>query len=175
MMRANASWTPGAEKNKFEGSSSTTVLATPKLTISCATTILEGEYTGAKTATATLVLKGCTNTATKVKCQSKPGSEGEIESTMPLEGELGFIKGGEKPVVGVDFKKSSTAPNLASFFCATGPEKPELQGTVEGSLIGALKPAGKMAPEYTLAYKGAKGTQMPERFEGGVMLWLRRR
>src|SRR5205807_393651 len=135
---------------------------------SCATTILEGEYTGAKTATATLVLKGCTNTATKVKCQSKPGSEGEIESTMPLEGELGFIKGGEKPVVGVDFKKSSTAPNLASFFCATGPEKPELQGTVEGSLIGALKPAGKMAPDYTLAYKGAKGTQMPERFEGGL-------
>jgi hypothetical protein len=166
--KGNASWTPGAEKNKFEGSSATTVLATAKLTISCATTILEGEYTGAKTATATLVLKGCTNTASKKKCQSKPGSEGEIESTMPLEGELGFITGGAKPVVGLDLKKQSTATSFASFFCATGPEPPEVQGTVEGSLIGALKPLSKMAPEFTLAYKGAKGTQTPERFEGGL-------
>jgi hypothetical protein len=166
--KGTARWIPGAEHKLFEGvSTGGATLETAHHKVVCATSLIEGEYTGAKTSTATLTLKGCIDAATKARCQSNPAQEGEIQDTTALEGRLGFISNGEKPVVGLDLAKAPTAANFASFYCG-GFESPEFQATIEGSLIGKLAALNHMVSEFTLAFKGAKGSQTPERFEGGL-------
>ena len=163
-------WMPGpGPKGKFAGeSASSVVLETlAKMRISCSTALLEGEYTGAKTASVEAVLKGCENPATKQECQSAAVAAGELQSPSPAEAELGFITGGEKPVVGLDLKPKSPSSNLWTFECGTPPEKTET-GTIEGSVIGAVKKIDVKTAENTLTYKQSAGFQNPERFEGGL-------
>jgi hypothetical protein len=153
-------------KPKFEGTSAETpVLEMPKLKIVCSVGTFNGEYTGAKTASVTVDLIGCTNPASKKKCQSNPAKEGEIETPAPLEGELGFIKSTIPRKVGLDLKRS---PSLVTFTCGEPLEVPELTGTVEGSVIGLFAPVNSMREELKLKYKTAGGKQVPEQFEGGA-------
>ena len=155
---------PGA-KPKFEGTSSDApVLEMPNLTISCSAATFNGEYTGAKTASVTVDLIGCVNLATLKKCQSNPLKEGEIETPVPLEGELGFINLGGRILVGLDLKHE---PSLVAFTCGEPAEPPEVAGTVEGSVIAQIAPLNSMREELALRYRTAGGKQVPESFEGG--------
>jgi hypothetical protein len=111
----------------------------------------------------TLALVGCLNGETLQKCQTTPIKEGEIE-TQPIEAELGFIKGGEMPKVGLDLKP---APPIA-FDCGTFGEETHMLVSVEGSVIGAIQPANSIRSTFKVIYTATKGKQVPERFEGGV-------
>jgi hypothetical protein len=162
----NYNFVPGpGPKPKFEGTSTEgPVLEMPKLTIGCAAATFNGEYTGAKTASVTVVFIGCLDQETFKKCQTLPVKEGEIETPAPLEGEIGFINVNGKTVVGLDLKRS---PALTSFTCGEPGEPPETTGTIEGSVIGRLWPLNAMRPEFKLVYKAAAHKQVPESFEGG--------
>jgi hypothetical protein len=167
--KGSFNWEPGpGALKKFEGSTTvTTVLETSsKIKISCAGGTFNGEYTGAKTLTATVDLINCENLAGKAKCQSNPAKEGEIEDAVPLEGELGFIAAGEKPLVGLDLKAKSPGTTIVTFECGKLPEV--FHGTLEGSVIARIKPIEKMAEEFTMTYKQTNSKQLPEQFEGGA-------
>jgi hypothetical protein len=158
---------PGALKNKFEGSGEAVKLETAKLKFECTASTENGEYTGAKTSSVTLDLIGCLNLATKHKCNTNPAKEGEIEPPQALKGELGFITGGEKPVVGLDLKPENQP--FVTFICGEPGKPPELQGTLEGSVIAKVLKISTMVPEFSLAWKATGGKQVPESFEGGAV------
>ncbi len=156
-------WVPGpGAKPKFEGTISTTKLETvgKKFVVECSFGVATGEYTGTKTANVKLALVGCLDEQTLQKCQNGP-QEAEIETTIPAE--IGYIKAGEKPKVGLDLKP--TAP--ISFTCGLPPELPTVV-SVEGSAIGLIKPPNSMRSAFKLTYTAPGGKQVPEQFEGGV-------
>ena len=164
-------WLPGpGSEPKFKGEAGTAVFETvAKERVSCGAAIVEGEYTSAKAATLTITIKGCTNINTGLSCATEPKEKGEIVSKT-LEGEVGFIKNGEKPVVGLDLRPKSPNKELFSFACAEPPPstaEPE-QWIVEGSVIGRITPIDAMRSEFALRYTASKGKQSPERFEGGL-------
>jgi hypothetical protein len=163
--KGNYNFLPGpGEKPKFEGTGSEPRLEMPGLAINCAASTFNGEYTGAKTASVTVDMIGCVDGATSQKCQSNPLKEGEIETPVPLEGELGFIKWGAGIGVGLDLTRS---PALVTFECGKPPEA-TITGVVEGSVIGHLAPTNLMSEEFKLRYRTAGGKQVPEQFEGGT-------
>ena len=112
-----------------------------------------------------LSLKGCENIATQQTCQTNPTKAGEIATTQAIEGELGFIKGGSKPKVGLDLKAKSPSPVVVTFTCG-GPTGEAW--TVEGSAIGQITPANRMTTVDKLLFKANGAKQVPEHFEGGV-------
>jgi hypothetical protein len=161
--KGSYNWSPGpGPKNKFEGTIGPTTLETvgKVYVIACNFGVATGEYTSPKTATLKLELVGCINQTTHQKCQSGP-QEAEIEAKF--EGELGFIRGGTKPIVGLDLKP---LPAI-SFTCGIPPELPTLV-SVTGSAIGAIKPPDSMRSEFKLSYLSMNGKQNPEKFEEGV-------
>ncbi len=164
-------WTPGpGAKPAFAAEATTVLLETVgKSKVQCGSADYTGEWTGAKTATVNLALHSCQNTATKKICSTNPTNGAEIKTEQPLEGELGFIVGGEKPTVGLDLKPKSPSTVVLSFTCG-GPPEPELgePWLVEGSVIAEVKPPNLMKSEYKLFYKATAGKQVPEKFEGGV-------
>ncbi len=160
--KGSYNWSPGpGPKNKFEGTISTTTLETVGKTfvVSCSFGVARGAYTSPKTASVTLELVGCV-TPTLQKCQNGP-EEAEIETT--IEGELGFIRSGTKPIVGLDLKPSPAI----SFTCGLLPEVPTVV-SVSGGVIGAIKPPNSMHSELKLSYLAMNGKQNPEKFEEGV-------
>ncbi len=157
----NFSSGPGAKK-KFTGTGGAITLeSAKKVQVTCAGSALAGEYTGAKTLTANVTLSGCEEPATLRKCQTAAVKMGEIEGPG-LEGELGYIATGAKPVVGIDFKHS---PDLFTFECGQPREEITLV-TVEGSVIATVKPVNVMTEEFKLLVKAKNGKQIPEQFEG---------
>lgn len=123
-----------------------------------------GEYLGAKTETASSTDTGCELEAAsqRVKCQNTGATAGTVK-TNPLEGELGFIKGGTKPSVGIDLKPTSlSAPYTVAYECG-GVEILE-----EGSIIAPIAPIDRMSSTFTLTYKELNGRQIPEEFENGL-------
>jgi hypothetical protein len=159
-------WLPGpGELNKFEGTSSLTKLETVgKYAVACSSGSYLGEYKTPKTVSLSIGLVGCLEKGTGRKCQSTPAKEAEIETTV--EGELGFIKGGSLPKVGLDLKPS--APIV--FTCGLPPELPtEITTlTLEGSAIGVIRPPNRMRTIHKLVYTAAAGIQNPEKFEEGL-------
>jgi len=115
--KGSYNWLPGpGAKPKFEATASLTKLETVgKYAIACSSGSYLGEYKTPKTVSLTIGLVGCLDQQTGKKCQTNPAKEAEIETTVP--GELGFIKGGAKPQVGLDLKPE--APIL--FTCGSGP------------------------------------------------------
>jgi hypothetical protein len=92
-----------------------------------------------------------------------------IQNQSPLEGELGFIVSGEKPLVGLDIKPKSPSSEVLSFTCGKPRvEPPGEVWTIEGSVIGSIKPIDVMRTAFTMLYTASKGLQSPERFEGGL-------
>jgi hypothetical protein len=122
----------------------------------------EGEITSPKTEVVNVTFTGCADAGRKVPCQSEGAAAGEIKD-FPLEGELGFIKRGARPSVGVDLKPTGlSAPVLAGYECTGAPGRV----LMEGSVIGSIGPFG-MSLSHRLTFSESKGHQVPERFEGG--------
>jgi hypothetical protein len=159
-------WLPGpGEQNKFEGTSSLTKIETVgKYAVACSSGSYLGEYKTPKTVSLSIGLVGCLEKGTGRKCQSTPAKEAEIETTV--EGELGFIKGGERPTVGLDLKPSVPI----AFTCGLPPELPtEITTlTLEGSVIGVIRPPNRMRSISKLVYTASAGKQVPEKFEEGL-------
>ena len=151
-------------KPKFKGTIGVTRLETvgKKYVVACSSGTATGEYTGQKTAKVTLVLLGCVNELTLQKCQTTPLKESAIEPPA-IEGELGFIKGGVHPKVGLDLKPSVPI----TFSCGVLPEAPT-SVSVEGSAIGLIAPTDSMRTVYKLTYAASGGKQNPEKFESGL-------
>jgi hypothetical protein len=155
-------WLPGAGSNSaFTGSSGKVTLQTlAGSSITCSHSSSAGDYTGLKTATATITLTGCELAASKQACSSSGAGSGEIV-TSPLEGQLGFIEDlyeGEAlhDVVGLDLKHS---PTLLTASC--GGEAL----SVGGSAIAPISNVNKMSTAFTLKFTSAQGKQAPEAFE----------
>ncbi len=156
-------WEPGpGPKAKFEGLISVTKLETvgKKFTVQCSSGAVHGEYKTPKTASVALELIGCLRLDTEQKCQVNPAKEAEIQASF--EGELGFIKGGAKPKVGLSLK----TPSPVVFSCGLPPELPTTV-TVEGAAIGLFKGIDRMRETFRLSYVAPGGKQSPESFEGG--------
>jgi hypothetical protein len=164
-------WEPGpGAKPKFSALIGLVTLETVgKATVKCGSGQFSGEWTGPKTASVNLLFGGCLNGASKKTCQTSPTGQGDIKSEQALEGELGFIQGGEKPVVGLDVKPKSPSTTLLSFTCGGPPETGVGEPwSLEGSVIGQIKPTNLMTPTLKLIYKAVAGKQIPEQFESGV-------
>jgi hypothetical protein len=159
-------WTAGpGTSGKFTGKGAVATLETAKTSVKCSGSTVAGEYTGAKTATATVTLTGCTHGAAKESCQSSGAGSGEIV-TSPLQGALGFIKDEGKEAellvsVGLDLAHS---PAVLTAQCGSA----KVPLTVEGSVIAPITVIDKMVTGATLKYTEASpGIQAPEQFEGG--------
>ena len=122
---------------------------------------MSGEYTGGQKESLTVTLTGCKRAGEA--CSSLGAGAGEIVSSA-LEGEVGFISGRatKKPVIGLDLKREVA---LLTATCGSGLTKTVL--TVEGSVIGAIKPTAKMTLEETLKFTASAGRQAPESFQEG--------
>jgi len=170
--RAKYTWVQAnaAENLTFEDAGIEVKLATAgHSTITCVVTNVKGTFTGPKTATAEIELQGCKNTLEE-QCGSA-GAENQIKS-LPLEAELGFIKNelreGKRYVkVGLDFRAQTPLTQMFVYKCGTDSTT---TATIEGSVIVADKPIDKMSAENRLFFHVLfpKGTQDPEKFEGGV-------
>jgi hypothetical protein len=162
--KGSYNWEPGpaGPKPKFEGQLSKFKLETvgKKFDIECSFGVAKGEYKSGKTLSALFELIGCLRAETLQKCQQSPAKEGEME--LQFEGELGFIKGGEKPRVGLDLKPSSPI----ALTCGLPPEIPT-PVSVEGSAIGKIQRIDSMREAFALTYVAPGGKQNPESFEGG--------
>jgi len=171
-------WQPGpGAKPKFEASliAEATLETVGKKKIGCGPSEIVGKWLDGKKASVELFFRGCQEVASKKTCTTPEiGSqkESEIKTLEPLEGEIGFIsgKGGTKPKVGIDLKSKSAAPML-TFTCGGPPAEPlgePVSWTVEGSVIGELKPINKMTTEGKAIFRAVAGKQVPEKFEEGV-------
>jgi hypothetical protein len=154
---------PGAA-SRFGGSLGTVTLETAGAKkIACSAGSAAGEYTGAQSETVTLTLSGCERPSTHASCQSLGAASGEIV-TSALEGKLGFVRSGEKPIVGL---RLAAEPALASIECAGAGAGGKELVLLEGSAIGTVKVIDAMTSQFTDAYVQKAGAQSPERFEGG--------
>jgi hypothetical protein len=165
-------WQPGpGAKPKFSAHINQAMFETTGgAIVSCAASTLSGEWSGPKGATVSLALNGCEQLSSKKPCQSSPTAAGAISTSQPLEAELGFIKGGAKPQVGLDLKAKSPSPVLLTFTCGGPPGElgaGELW-SVEGSAIGEVKSLNAMKLIERLLFKAKAGKQVPERFEAGL-------
>jgi hypothetical protein len=157
---------PGTE-NKFAGilDEPEPVLETVgKAKISCSSGNFNGEYLNGKEEKMSISLQGCAS-GTK-PCQSDPAKAGVIEGEA--EAHLGFISGAgaKKPNVGWDITKEGT---IFTYECGSV-EKLEVPvlSTVDGSVIGLVKPYDVMTEEFLVKFTAAAGKQEPEKLEGGV-------
>jgi hypothetical protein len=169
-------WVPEpGEKKEYEspGSSETATLETPKgIKVACKNHKVYGEYTGPKTETQTLGLYECELASEKVPCESVNFNEtppaytdGTIYAEA-LEGELGLVNGGSKPVAGWAIKPKSGS-DVAIFECGATVGL----GTkfiIEGSYITTVKKVDRPKEEWFDYNTGAGGKQVPEKFEGAT-------
>lgn len=162
-------WEPGpGAKNKFFGVAEEPVLETVGgQSISCASAIFKGEYTGPKTEKTTVQFEFCEDAA-KRPCQTTPAKEGIIVEQGSLEGSLAFINAA-KGTPGWDIKPEGGSGSFLTYYCGKLPETIHM---VEGSVIGTIKRGffgndlNRMSKTATIAYKATKGKQLPEAFEG---------
>jgi alpha-tubulin suppressor-like RCC1 family protein len=159
-------WMPGpGSRPGFKGAIARVALQTAAGSlITCTAGEFSGSYTSAVTETLGLTFTGCRNGTGKA-CQSNATKAGEITTAQALEGELGFIRSGLRPKVGVDYKPKSPSPALLSFECREGVEAPT-QVLVEGSVIAQALPIDAMKTLVKLTFRASGATQIPERFEG---------
>jgi hypothetical protein len=162
-------WTPASvtEKQAFSGSGGETALTTAgHPTIKCIDANFVGEWRGPKAATVEVEFQGC-QTPLGVPCQTTPNNKSEIK-TLPLEGELGFIKNQVKEgkllvTVGLDLKPQPPSTSLATYECGGGPSE---LNRIEGSVIGEIKPIDKMTTLQNMVYRTTSaGAQYPEAFQ----------
>ena len=160
-------WTegPGAG-SKFTSAGGTLKLTTASgAGLFCAASSGSGQWTGAKTASATLTLTGChigPNTK-PTACKSSGAGEGEVV-TSALNGRLDFIKEGEEPEipqVGIDLAPASGS-TVAAYECAGK------AATITGSVIAPVTAVDHMGTTLHIKAAGGAGKQTPEAFEEGA-------
>jgi alpha-tubulin suppressor-like RCC1 family protein len=158
-------WLPGpGPRRKFTDELSQPMLETVGgHRVGCTAGMLEGDYTGPKTeALSGLTLQGCRDLSTNMSCQTNPMQEGLIASSLPLQGDLGFITSGGRRAVGWKLESNPPTTPLLVFVCGSTAE------VLEGSVIGRVAPIDSMTSEPELLYRQRKGRQLPEFFEPSV-------
>jgi alpha-tubulin suppressor-like RCC1 family protein len=161
-------WMPGpGPKANFKGRLIEPQLETVgRSKLNCLVAVLEGEYTGTKTeAIRHLTLEGCLDVTRNASCQSDPLEEGVIETSLPLEGDLGFVTRSARLGVGWEVKPRPPATSLASFDCGSGSSAVAV--ALQGSVIARATPIDEMGPAFELRYKQSGGQQVPEFFASG--------
>jgi phosphodiesterase/alkaline phosphatase D-like protein len=144
-----------------------TLKSAAKRTMACSNNTLAGEYTGPKTATATITLTGCKGTrSVSGTCASEGAAAGELRLN-PLHAQLGVIKAGATPTIGWSFAPASGA-SLVAFRC--GATNLAVTGSVIAQVTGGSVnfPVGKMFSSFTLKFTASKGHQKTEEFEDGI-------
>jgi len=160
-------WNAGpSTQYRFKGTSGAAMLGpVGEWGVTCSGGAYGGEVNGAGTERMTIALTGCESVGLKASCQNTGAAAGNI-TTYSLEGELGFIKGGERPSVGMDLRPTGfTAPALVKYECGGGGTGSGAQVSETGSVIA---PTGidEMSTESALRFKASKAHQIPESFEG---------
>ena len=141
--------------------------------VTCGASELDGEWNGRPTepfdtheppAAVSFALHGCGNTSSGASCQTSEAAPGDITSLQPLVGELGFITVlSEGPIkVGLDLQPAESS--LLSFTCGGPPEAGGESWTLEGSVIGRVKPLDTMTSTYKLIFEARGAEQMPASF-----------
>lgn len=153
---------PGTKRTFTSAGGKATLESVSGVKVACSASSEAGEYTGAKTATATVTFTGCERAANGESCQSAKAAPGVIV-TSPLTGGLGFIEdqATESALhvsVGVDLGHE---PSLLTAEC--GGAKEAL--VVKGSVIAPISKLDKMTSSFSLKYKASVGAQAPEHFE----------
>jgi hypothetical protein len=174
-------WQPGpGEKGSFFVEIGEVELETVgKAKVACGFSELTGQWTGGKTATINLRFQGCLNTVTAKSCQSQANQPAQITTSTffegeeipnPIEGELGFIHNAKPFKVGLDLKPKEGQTNVLTFSCggAIEPPEPPEAWSIEGSVIGRIRPLAVMGTTVKMNYLATKGKQVPEKFEEGV-------
>ena len=157
-------WIPGVVQKGFTTAAGATKLQTvSNVKVTCASESGSGQYSGTKKVTGvSMAFTGCVGPAA-AKCSSAGAGEGELV-TKPLEGELGAIsegvvEGKEFRKVGLDLFPVGHAGPFIEFSCGGSAQ------IVRGSVIAPVT-TGKTSPTFTQTFKAAKGTQVPQQFEG---------
>jgi hypothetical protein len=160
---------PGAKKGFSEQFSGATLETVTESRINCASGVLTGEYTGAKSEKFTeVVLEGCQDEGPRFECYTNPAEPGKIVSKVALIGELGFVPGSKfetNPWAGWDLKAENSGTPLLTFFCGEGGGI--LAISLEGSVIGRVTKTNAMVASFALKYKQKLGVQIPTAFIGG--------
>src|SRR5438045_2120057 len=108
-----------------------------------------GEITSGKTLKINEVeLQGCLLIGPNMACYTNPLESGRIVSQINLIGELGLIPGSTTavPWAGWDLKAESEPSPMIEFSCGetgTPPPLPAFKVSLEGSVIGRVKPTNK--------------------------------
>jgi hypothetical protein len=135
--------------------------------VACVEGLTSGRYTGARSETLTGTLSGCQNVASHRPCQSELTHSGQIK-LLSISARLGFItRGSEPPTVGLRLRPLNIGRRVAMFKCGGSPTVAAVRGLVKGSVIGRLTPIDQMASQFTLRFRGARGSQTPQQLEGG--------
>jgi hypothetical protein len=150
--------------------------------VACGASELRGEWRGRPTEPydtnepalgLNFALDGCHNRA-GAACQTSAATPGEIATVSPVDGELGYIS---EPLerrlrVGLDLvgaEPEELSPLSFSFICGEAPETSGVETwTIEGSVIGQIKPLETMASTYALVIRARGASQLPEAFRGGA-------
>jgi hypothetical protein len=162
-------WIPATAGEKFTfvaGGGEAVIPTVGHSTIKCIGTNISGTLQNEKTAAVVVELQGCLDQAS-TQCQNPGGINKSEISSGSLTAELGFIKNVEKTiVVGLDLKPPFLQNALFNYECGGGPTE---VNSIEGSVIGKIKPIAKMTTEMKFIFKATKaGAQIPEKFEGGL-------
>jgi hypothetical protein len=158
-------WVPGpGPKPDFTGAiASISLRSAAGAVLTCTGGSFKGLYGSLDSEGLSLTFTGCKNGAGK-SCQSSPTAAGEIVSSE-LEGELGFIRSGLKPMVGLQFRPSGTSSTVLAYECREGTEAPT-QVAVEGSVVAQIRGINSMKSQLKLVFKASGNKQLPAGFEG---------
>jgi hypothetical protein len=157
-------WELGAIKNKFVAAGGETIFETVTAEkIKCKSILEQGEYVGATSERLTFRLFGCEIVALGGKCQNA-GPE-EIVSGL-AEGDYEFIKGGEKPNVGIDLSIGEGPEEAKLEFNCDTPSSGLVHVVIFGSAIARATPLEKMSSTFKKKFNEKGGKQTPSHFMG---------
>lgn len=152
---------PGVQPSFLFRNNGAALTAVGKGRVTCAENTYEGEFVGSKTIELSLSLSGCEPVShLGIKCESAGAAAGEV-NTSNLEGHLGFIKDGAHPTVGFVLTPAGGASSLTTMHCGEEPI------TITGGFIGAYSAVNRMQSQFTVAFAGDHGRQVPQALEGG--------
>ncbi|TMK99152.1 MAG: hypothetical protein E6G34_06560 [Actinobacteria bacterium] len=152
--------------------------------VNCGVTRLPGEWTGPKTALIEIEMQGCggPDAGPHMDCGTTPedivpfGFD-VIHTLHPIEAELGLIKGGATPTVGLELKSPPPPePGMLQFTCyhvclpeplCNGVEVRQSEWIISDSVIAEVQPVDQMTFKTRVYVVSEEGKQVPESFEGG--------
>jgi hypothetical protein len=124
-------------------------------------------------AAVSLVFQGCNDAASGAACETSATVPGQIATRQPLVGTLGFISGPidgappeERIRIGLDLRPEEPSTTVLAFECGGPPDQGGEAWTLEGSVIGQLRPQNEMTSTYRLTFKSHGAEQVTEAFVG---------